>query len=106
MSGLLIAVVAFVSSHFLLSHPLRQPLVARLGERRFLGLYSLVAGVTLAWAIIAYINAPTEQLWIAPEWARHVTWLLMLIASALLVGSLTSSNPALPMAGGLLDKHP
>lgn len=34
-----LAAAAFVGSHFALSHPLRGPLVARLGERGFLLLY-------------------------------------------------------------------
>lgn len=38
---LLIAATAFVGTHFLMSHPLRAPLVSRLGEKGFLGLYSL-----------------------------------------------------------------
>ena len=37
-----------------LSHPLRAALVARLGERGFLGLYSLVAFATLGWMILAW----------------------------------------------------
>ena len=48
---LLIAATAFVGTHFLMSHPLRAPLVSRLGEKGFLGLYSLVAAATLIWMI-------------------------------------------------------
>ena len=53
-----IAGLVFVGTHFLLSHPLRAPLVAQLGERGFLILYSLVAIVTLGWLVIAYRAAP------------------------------------------------
>ena len=45
--GLLFSAIAFVGLHFLLSHPLRGPLVRAMGERPFQGLYSLVAIVTL-----------------------------------------------------------
>ena len=33
MSMVMIAAIAFVGTHFLLSHPLRAPLVARVGDR-------------------------------------------------------------------------
>ena len=36
MEQVLISAAAFVGTHFLLSHPLRAPLVARIGERGFL----------------------------------------------------------------------
>ena len=62
MAELAIAVASFVLTHFILSHPLRAPLVAKLGERGFLGLYSLVAFATLIWAALAYRAAPIEQL--------------------------------------------
>lgn len=91
---------AFVGTHFLLSHPLRRPLVAALGERGFLGLYSLVAGVTLGGTVWAFIAAPAGPLWWS---AGDGTWalatLLMLIASVLLMGSLVG-NPALVNPAG------
>ena len=34
--------LAFVGTHFLMSHPLRSPMVSALGERGFAGVYSLV----------------------------------------------------------------
>lgn len=99
MEQILLAATAFVSTHFLLSHPLRAPLVARIGERGFLGLYSLVAFTTLGWLVWAYRAAPMEPLWWTPGdalWA--VASLVMLVASVLLVGSLLG-NPALPSGG-------
>ena len=54
MASLIAACVAFVGSHFLLSHPLRAPLVARLGTGPFMGLYSLVALASFAWLVVAY----------------------------------------------------
>ena len=41
--GLFGSSILFVGLHFLLSHPLRRPLVQRLGERAFQGVYSLIA---------------------------------------------------------------
>jgi uncharacterized membrane protein len=106
MGGLALAVLSFVLSHELLSHPLRRPLVARLGERGFLGLYSLVALATFAWIVVEFRGAPHDLLWVAPEWAWPVGAVIMFIASVLFVGSLTARNPALPMAASGLAPIP
>ena len=90
------ASVAFVGTHFLLSHPLRAPIVARIGEGPFLGLYSLVSAVTLGWVGYAYWTAaPTALLWPVGDGIWIAVTILMLVASILLMGSLIG-NPALP----------
>lgn len=106
MGGLSLAVLSFVGSHELLSHLLRRPLVARLGEKGFAGFYSLVAFVTFGWVLFEYGRAPDLLWWTAPDWAWTVGAVLMLVASILFVGSFTAPNPALPMAGNLLTKSP
>jgi uncharacterized membrane protein len=63
MTGLVAATAAFLLTHFVTSSRLRPRLVAALGEGPYLGAYSLVAVVTLAWMIWAYTGAPREQLW-------------------------------------------
>jgi uncharacterized membrane protein len=90
------AAVAFVGSHFLLSHPLRKPLVGVVGDRGFQGVYSLVALLTFGWLIVAYRNAPmTPPLWAAGDGLWALVSVVMLIASILLMGSVVR-NPALP----------
>jgi len=54
MIWLAIAAIAFVGSHFLLSHPLRQPLVRAVGDGPFRGIYALVALVTFGAMIWIY----------------------------------------------------
>ena len=94
------AAALFVGTHFLLSHPLRAPLVARIGERGFLGVYSLVAAVTLGWLAVAYRNAPPAPLlWPVGDLVWAVVSAVMLLASILFVGSLVG-NPALPDPSG------
>jgi len=94
--SLALATLAFVGTHLAMSHPLRAGLVARLGERGFLGLYSLVSFATLGWMILAWRGTTAgEALWIAPLWWWPVASGLMLVASIFLVGSLLG-NPAFP----------
>jgi len=96
----LAAVVAFVGSHFILSHPLRRPLVAMLGERGFAGLYSLVGFATLIWIVLAYRASPaTAMLWPVGDVIWAIVSAVMLVASVLLMGSLVG-NPALPSPRG------
>ena len=98
MSGLAIALVAFVGTHFLMSHPLREPLVQRMGEKAFQGIYSLVALVTLGVAIWIYGRVGDQApLWVAGDGSWIAASLLMWFGSILLVGSFVR-NPALPGA--------
>lgn len=96
MANLIAACVAFVGSHFLLSHPWRDPLVTRLGGKPFLGVYSLVALATFVWIIFAARALPeTAPLWLAGEWMWAAASIVMLFASILLAGSFFG-NPAMP----------
>lgn len=91
-----VAAAAFVGTHFLLSHPLRAPLVKALGSGGFMGVYALVAFATLGWMAHVYQgSAPTAPLWAVGEGIWAPVTLVMLVASVLLVGSLIG-NPALP----------
>ncbi|PKP93711.1 MAG: MFS transporter [Alphaproteobacteria bacterium HGW-Alphaproteobacteria-16] len=96
MGELIVACVAFVGTHFLLSHPLRKPLADRIGERLFLGLYSLVAFATLGWMAHVYAKLPdAAPLWPMGDALWAVATVIMLLAAILFVGSLIG-NPALP----------
>lgn len=91
-----VAAAAFVGTHFLLSHPLRAPLVKAIGANGFMGVYALVAFATLGWLAHAYRAAPaTAPLWAVGEGIWGPVTLVMLLASVLLMGSLLG-NPALP----------
>lgn len=100
MGELIAACAAFVGTHFLLSHPLRKPLVDRIGERLFLLVYSLVAFATLGWIVVAYRAIPdATPLWLVGDGLWAVASVLTWLAAVLLVGSLIR-NPALPDPGG------
>jgi uncharacterized membrane protein len=92
---LIIAVSAFVGGHELLSHPLRAPLVARLGEKGFTIVYAIVAFATLGWAVQLWKAIPPDRLWVTPVWLHLVCLALMAFAAILFVGSVTAPNPAL-----------
>jgi len=100
MTELWIACIAFVSVHLLLSHPLRAPLVSKLGEAAFLGVYSLIALVTLLWVAYAFYMAPKGAMhWNGRSDAPWgVATVVMLLASLLFAGS-HKGNPAEPSPG-------
>lgn len=99
LANLALATAAFVGTHFLMSHPLRPALVARLGERGFSAAYTLVALATFAWIILAYgAGTHSAPMWVAPLWWWPIASALMLVSSILLAGSLVG-NPAFPRPG-------
>jgi len=93
------AAAAFVGTHFLLSHPLRKPIVDTIGSAAFLGIYSAVAAVTLGWLALAYRAAPLgTPLWPVGDGLWAAGTVAMLLASILVMGSIVR-NPALPNPG-------
>lgn len=103
---LALASIAFVGTHFLMSHPLRSPMVSALGERGFAGIYTLVSLVTFGWMIWAYPDASAEApapLWDAGRWGFIIATLLMWLGSVLFMGSLRR-NPAFPRPGKKIER--
>ncbi|WP_156255013.1 NnrU family protein [Sandarakinorhabdus oryzae] len=85
----------FVVSHELLSHPLRGPLVARLGEKGFAILYSLIALASFGSAVQLWRQIPKDRLWDTPASAYIPAMVAMLVACIFFVGSVSSPNPAM-----------
>jgi uncharacterized membrane protein len=104
ITALALAAILFVGGHFLLSHPLRAPLIRAMGRLPFAGFYSLVVGLGFAWMILAYGHAPYIELWGKTEWFRWPLVVLMLPAAILIVAGLTTPNPGLFMSEGALDR--
>jgi uncharacterized membrane protein len=107
LASLLAASLAFVGTHFALSHPLRATVAARLGEGGFLILYSIVAFATLGWMILAFRAAPQVDMTGSGEAGWIVASVLTLPALVLFLGSLWK-NPALPSPGAAqaIDRAP
>ncbi|HEX8936630.1 MAG TPA: NnrU family protein [Sphingomicrobium sp.] len=99
--GLVLSAIAFVGTHFLLSHRLRDPLVRAVSEGPFRGIYSLVALITFGLMVYFYrlIGREPPDLWQSGEAAWIIGTVLMWFASILFVGSFVK-NPALAGAPG------
>ena len=98
---LLIAAVVFVGSHFGISSTgLRDELVRRLGERAYLGLYSAVALILLAWFIRAYSHVHDPlMLWVRPPLLIVLPLVVMPLALLLFVGGYSQRNPTAVLQG-------
>jgi len=103
MLQLIIASVLFMGGHVLISSTaLRGVLISWMGERWYLGFYSLLALVTLIFLIFSYNGvAHSEFLWLPSPELRWLPLLLMPFALILMVGGLMSANPALVGSEGL-----
>lgn len=101
-----IAGVAFCVSHLgLSSRQARGRLVDFLGEKGFLGFYTLVALLTLAAMIVAYAKAAhTVQLWWLGLGARHLPLLVMPVALTLIAGGIIAPNPSVTGMENALDR--
>lgn len=102
LASLVAANVTFVGSHFVLSHPLRAPLVRMLGEKGFAGLYSLIGLASFAWVAMAFrAVGPGAPLFDHGDIGWAIASALTLVAMVLLLGSFRG-NPALPQAGSTM----
>jgi uncharacterized membrane protein len=98
--GLLFSAIAFVGLHFLLSHPLRAPLIGTMGEKPFQAVYSVISIITFGLMVYFYrIIGREPPLWDAGQVGWIVGTLLMWLGSILFVGSFMG-NPAFPGAAG------
>ena len=88
LAPLILGLVLFLGIHaFTMLRGARASLVARLGKGPYRGLYSLVAVIGFVLIIYgygAYRSSGMEPVWSPPDWTRHVTFLLMLVAFILL----------------------
>jgi len=105
MVEFLVALAAFLLSHSIPARPrLRRRLVGLLGERGYVGAYSLLSLALLAWLIGAALRAPYIPLWdkrVGQYWAPIVA---MPPAFVLLASALFCANPlSIGFNGGRFD---
>jgi uncharacterized membrane protein len=94
LTQLVFATLAFVVTHFASSTPLRRAIAGAVGEKAWIGLYSLVAFATIGWMASAYGRAPLQPVW---PGLRLVPLLVMPVALVLLAGGLLGRNPTAVM---------
>lgn len=103
ISHVVYAALIFIGIHLLSSTPVRATVIKSVGERAWLGLFSLAAALSLGWLLWAYGAAPREALWSAPDWARLLPWATMPLAFVLVVTGLATPNPAAAMGEKALE---
>ena len=88
MTLLILAAALWVFVHVGISGTsLRDAVVARLGEGRFMLAFSIASVVSITLLVLAWQNAETTFLWSAPGWLRWILALLMLPSFVLFMAS-------------------
>ncbi len=106
VAHLTLATLVFLGTHFVSSTPLRSTLVAEIGERGYLGVYSLVSFAALGWMIWAYGRAPFEPLWQVPG-LRLLPAVVMPFAVVLIGCAYSTRNPtAIGQAAAMKNSEP
>jgi uncharacterized membrane protein len=91
-----LACLAFVGSHFLMSHPLRRQMVWRLGNGGFALVYSAISLALFYWMIAEFGRAPKgDVLWPVGDVLWAAASGLTLLAAILFTGSFVR-NPSFP----------
>ena len=94
MASLIAAAALFLGLHVLVSGtPVRGAIVGRIGERPYMGLFSLASLGAIVWLAVAYRGADYIELWDAGAGAGHLALAVMPFAFILLVGAVTTKNP-------------
>ncbi len=99
MSGyllLILSCIAFVGSHFAMSHSLRRTMVRAFGKGGFMAVYSLISIAFFALMVYAFLGVPKyPPLWQSGNILWVIASLLTLISAILFSGSMIG-NPSLP----------
>ncbi|MBW8319847.1 MAG: hypothetical protein K0M49_19720 [Arenimonas sp.] len=115
MTNLLIALGVFLALHSVPAiAPIRAGAIAVLGRRTYLGLYSLISVLVLAWVFQAALTTDYIPLWQPAGWQAKVTLVTAPIGVFLVLAGLASANPlsitlrqdARPGAITTVTRHP
>lgn len=106
IAHLALATLVFLATHFVSSTPVRRSLVEAIGERVYVGAYSLVSFLTIGWMAWAYLRAPFQPLWEIPGLKL---WPLVVMPFALVLvaaGVMTRNPSAVGQASALKAEDP
>ena len=96
MTALILGLLLFLGVHSvrIVAESWRSRTLARLGEGRWKGLYTVVSLVGFALIVWGYgqARAAPVLLWASPLWTRHLAALLMLVAMVLLAAAYVPGN--------------
>jgi uncharacterized membrane protein len=108
MLSLLAAAAFFLGIHIFVSGTsLRGAIVARIGEKAFQAVFSLLSVLGLIWMSWAYAATESAELWEQVAWLRPVTHLLTLLAFLFVaIGVATPSPTAVGGEAALRDDQP
>jgi uncharacterized membrane protein len=101
MMTLALAAAVFLATHFIPSTPVRSGLVGMLGEKAYLGLYSLISLAAIGWMIWAYARAPTIRWWVGDEFKAWAI-VLMPVSLVLITAGVLTRNPSAVLQESLL----
>lgn len=94
MLHLTLALLAFLILHLIPVMPgMRERLIERLGQSRYMIVHSVISTVTLVWVIVATLKAPAIMLWPAAGWQAWVTVILSPLGLFFIIAGLLSPNP-------------
>jgi len=83
----------FVGSHFVLSSlPIRTPVITKIGDKAFAGLYSLIALAGMIWIVMAYRAAPDIVYWEPHTAFKHLSLSLMPVATICIVAGTVNAR--------------
>ncbi|MBT5433831.1 MAG: NnrU family protein [Alphaproteobacteria bacterium] len=105
MTTLILACIAFVASHIVLSGTaLRGMIAGRISEPGFLAVFSLVALASITWMVIAFNSAGYVEVWNAGRALKGIAWIVMLPAVLFVVCGNVTPNPSSVGSEKLLQK--
>ncbi len=107
MTSLFLAALAFALIHLGVSGTAwRDRIVAALGLRAYMILFSLASIGTMVWLVAAYRAAPYQPTWGQLQWWKPFALVLMLPAFLLVVIGLATPNPTSVAQEGLAGQAP
>ena len=96
MTQLILGLILFLGAHSvrILADGWRDQTIAAYGEKAFKGVYALVAILGFYLLVVGYGEArlQTVALWIPPIFTKHISMLLMLLSSILLMATYIPRN--------------
>jgi uncharacterized membrane protein len=103
MALISLAAAFWLGLHPIVAGPLRVRFVAMLGERSFLGIFSLLSIVGVVWFVFAYHAAPWTPLWPTVPALGYLAFVLVFLAFLLVTVGIGPMNPTTTRPHRMID---